>query len=59
MFATTQNPKIRIADLIRDPILAAIFRSAERDGMAGADIDRRVPPNSGCDAVAVRELELA
>lgn len=54
-----QPINFNISDLIRDPVLAAIFRNAERDGMAGADIDRRVPPKSGADAVVVRELELA
>lgn len=52
----TNPTQIRLSTLIRDPILAAIFRQAELDDPAGAEIERPVAPRAGGDAVRVREL---
>ena len=50
---------IAISTLLRDPILAEIFRRAERDGLAGAAIDRPKLPKADGGVARVRELESA
>ena len=53
---------MKLSDLIRDPILAAIFRRAERDGrdgLPGAEIDRPEPPRHDGGEARARVLELA
>lgn len=53
------NPTILISDVIRDPVLAKIFRNAERDGLVGAEIERPKTPAPGAETAQVREFEFA
>ena len=52
-----QSP--RISDLTSDPVLAAVFRRAEGDGLATAEVERPKPPRHDGAAARVRVLELA
>lgn len=59
MFHATTPAPIRVSDLIRDPILAAIFRQAEGDDPLLVEIEPAVPPRFDGAAAQVRELEFA
>jgi len=51
--------RVALADLTRDPYLAALFRDIDRDSSVGAEIDRPKPPRRDGAAVSLPLLQPA